>query len=124
MSNDLISPAEPTEGGATRRRLLTGMGAVAAGGGLLALASTPKAAAAVSDASYYSYGPSRFVDTRRQWPGRIHGGETQGPDIFDGSPNLTFAINLTVVNTRGSGYLAIFNGDGPRPTPYSTINWQ
>jgi hypothetical protein len=124
MSDDPIT-ADPTQGGATRRRLLSGMGAMAAGGGLLALAGTQRAEATVVDASYYSYGPVRYADSRINSGGRISGGVIRNLPIFGGLPNYTFAINLTVVSTQGTGYLAVYNADlTSRPTPYSSINWQ
>lgn len=124
MSDDPIT-ADPAEGGATRRRVLSGMGALAAGGGLLALAGTPKAEATVVDASYYSYGPVRYVDSRVNSGGRISGGVTRNLPVFGGLADYTFAINLTIVSTQGtSGYLAVYNADGARPNPYSSINWQ
>lgn len=124
MSDDMIT-IDPTENGPSRRKLLAGMGAVAAGGGLLALAGAPTAEAVVSDASYYSYGPYRFVDTRLNSGGRIYGGETRTLSTFAGLQDYTFAINLTVVYTQGNGYLSIYNADlTSRPNPYSSINWQ
>lgn len=123
MSDDMII-ADASEGGATRRRLLTSMGAAAAGGGLLALAGTQTAQATVADGSYYSYGPVRWADTRLNSGGRIYGGQTRTLPIFS-YPDLTFAINLTVVSTQGSGWLAVYNADlANRPNPYSSINWQ
>ena len=47
MSDDMIT-IDPAEGAATRRKLLTGMG-VAAGGGLLAMAGSRPAQAAVEE---------------------------------------------------------------------------
>lgn len=121
---DQLTTAEGAGGGAPRRRLLAGMGAVAAGGGLLALAGTPDARASVSDASYYTYGPRRWIDTRISG-GRISGGVTRTLTAFEGLGEYTFAINLTVVATQGSGYLVIYNADlDNRPSPYSSINWQ
>lgn len=109
---------------ATRRKLLTGMGAAAAaGGGLLVLAGTQKASAAVVDGSYTSVGPERFIDTRESG-GKISGGQTRTLADFEDTDGLTFALNLTLVSTEGSGYLAVYNADEPRPNPYSTINWQ
>ena len=75
MPDDLIT-ADPADGGATRRKLLTGMGAAAAGGGLLALAGAQKAEAAVGNATYFSLGPIRIIDTR-ETGGRISGGQTR-----------------------------------------------
>ena len=124
MSNPRTT--HPAESGASRRRLLAGMGAVAAGGGLLALAGAPKAEAVVSDASYYSYGPIRYVDSRINSGGRISGGATRTLSVFAGLASYTFAINLTVVSTQGSsGFLSLYNADlTTRPIPYSSINWQ
>ena len=113
----------PADSGATRRKLLTGMGAAAAGGGLLALTGTQKAAAAVEDGTYFSFGPERFVDTRLSG-GKISGGQTRTLEDFEDADGITFALNLTIVSTEGSGYLSIYNADEPRPTPYSSINWQ
>lgn len=122
MPDDLIT-ADPADGGATRRKLLTGMGAAAAGGGLLALAGAQQAQAAVGNAAYFSLGPLRILDTRESG-GRISGGQTRTLREFEGSDDLTWAINLTVTSTKGSGYLSLYNADVPRPRPYSTINWR
>jgi len=122
MPDDLIT-ADPADGGATRRKLLTGMGAAAAGGGLLALAGAQQAQAAVGNATYFSLGPLRIIDTRESG-GRISGGQTRTLQEFEGSDDLTWAINLTVTSTKGSGYLSIYNADVSRPRPYSTINWR
>ena len=127
MSDDDDVTNDSSGTGATRRRLLYGMGA-AAGAGLVSMAAAPQAAQALShDASYYSYEPSRFVDTRLGWGGvqRIVGGQTQTLSIFEGLQNYTFACNLTVVATQGTGYLAVYNADlEARPAPFSSINWQ
>jgi hypothetical protein len=114
-----------SEAGATRRKLLFGAGAVAAGAGLLtAVAAPQKAQAVAKDASYYSSEPSRYVDTR--WRGdRIVGGETRTLSVFRELSYFAFACNVTVVDTQGTGYLAIYNADyESRPGPFSTINWQ
>jgi len=122
MSEELIQ-TDPIDNGTSRRKMLAGMG-VAAGGGLLALAGTQKAQAVVADASYYSYGPYRYVDTRTSG-GRIYGGDTRVLSVFAGLGSYTFAVNLTVVSTHGSGWLEIYNADlSSRPSPYSSINWQ
>jgi len=123
MSDDMtITHAE--EGGTSRRRMLAGMG-LAAGTGLVALAGTQQAQAAVSDSSYYSYGPYRYADSRVNSGGRIYGGQIRNLPQFNGLSGYTFAINLTVVSTHGSGYLSVYNADlSSRPTPYSSINWQ
>ena len=122
MSDDMTSTH--AQEGTSRRRMLAGMG-VAAGGGLLALAGTQQAQAAVSDASYYSYGPFRFADSRINSGGRLYGGQIRNLPQFNGLASYTFACNLTVVSTNGSGYLALYNADlTNRPTPYSSINWQ
>ena len=119
-----INP-EAAVSGATRRRLLSGLGAAAAGAGLLTLGS-PQKAAAVSQASYYSSEPSRYVDTRLGWGGgRISGGQTHTVSIFAGLKGFALVCNLTVVATQGTGYLAVYNPDyGIRPIPFSSINWQ
>ncbi|HSU35976.1 MAG TPA: hypothetical protein VLJ88_09975, partial [Propionibacteriaceae bacterium] len=122
MSDDMIT-IDPAESGATRRKLLTGMG-VAAGGGLLALAGSRPAQAAVEDGTYFSFGPERIYDSRAS-DGRIVGGQTRLLEEFGESDFLTFAINLTVTSTSGSGYLAVYSADLPdRPNPFSSINWQ
>ena len=122
MSDDMITngPADP---GATRRKLLTGMG-VAAGGGLLAMAGSRPAQAAVEEGTYFSFGPERIYDSRAS-DGRIIGGQTRLLEEFGESDFLTFAINLTVTSTSGSGYLAVYSAQLPvRPNPFSSINWQ
>jgi hypothetical protein len=122
MSDDVIA-LDSAEGGATRRKLLTGVGVAAASGGFLALAGGQKAQAAVYNGTYFSTRASRFVDTR-DGGGKISGGETRVLKEFLDAQGVTFAINLTVVATEGSGYLALYNADEERPTPYSSINWQ
>jgi hypothetical protein len=123
MSDDMtITHAE--EGGTSRRRMLAGMG-LAAGTGLVALAGTQQAQASVNDASYYSYGPTRYADSRINSGGRIYGGQIRNLAQFAGGASYTFAVNLTVVSTHGTGYLSVYNADlSSRPTPYSSINWQ
>jgi hypothetical protein len=121
--SDDMTTVDPTEGEATRRRLLTGMGAAVAGGGLLALAGGSNAQAAVEAATYFSLGPGRIVDTRVEG-GRISGGQIRLLKEFDESDGLTFAINLTVTATTGDGYLALYSADVARPVPYSSVNWQ
>jgi hypothetical protein len=115
----------PHDDAATRRKLLIGMGAVAAGAGVLTVgAPKPEAQAAVSGGAYYSSEPSRFVDTR--WAGdRIVGGQTRTLSIFADLLHFDLACNVTIVDTQGTGYLAIYNADyDTRPGPFSTINWQ
>jgi hypothetical protein len=110
--------------GNTRRRLLTGIGAAAAGGGLLAVAGAPSAQAAIADGSYYTFGPARYVDTRAGSGGRISGGQSRTFTVLQGA-DYTMAANLTVVSTVGSGYLSVYSADlATRPQPYSSINWQ
>lgn len=113
----------PSPDGATRRKLLTGMGAAAAGGGLLALAGAQKAQAVVESGTYFSFGPERIVDSRVSG-GKISGGQVRTLDEFEDTLGLAFAINLTVVQTESSGYLSVYNADVARPNPYSSINWQ
>jgi hypothetical protein len=122
MSDD-IDPTTSAAGN-TRRRLLTGMGAAAAGGGLLAVAGAQTAQAAISNGSYYTFGPTRYVDTRTGSGGRISNGQTRTLAVLSGA-QYTMAANVTVVNTKGSGYLSIYSAAlATRPQPYSTINWQ
>lgn len=122
MSDD-ETPADVPPG-STRRGLLTGMGA-AAGVGVLAMAGAQRAEAVVADASYFSYGPVRYVDTRVNSGGRISGGQTRTLSAFNELERFTFACNLTVVATRGSGWLSFYNADlATRPSPHSSINWQ
>ncbi len=122
MTNEVSLP-DSAESGATRRKLLSGLGVAAAGGGLLALTGGQTAQADVAAGTYYSDGPTRFLDTRESG-GKISSGQTRTLTNFDESDQLAFAINLTVVSTEGSGYLAIYNADRARPTPYSSINWK
>ena len=122
MSDEVLA-VDPSEGGATRRKILTGMGVAAAGGGLLALAGGQQAHAAVEEGTYLSFGPYRLTDTREEG-GKISGGQTRTLEEFSEAEGLTFAINVTVVGTENSGYLSVYNADVDRPVPYSTINWQ
>jgi hypothetical protein len=122
MSDDMTTTT-PLEGSASRRKMLAGMG-VAAGGGLLALAGSQTASAAVSNSSYYSYGPQRYVDTRVNSGGRISGNVVRNLPVFAGGQDYTFACNITVVGTQGAGSLEFYNADlATRPSPYSSINW-
>ncbi len=123
MSDDL-SNADVSPVGATRRKLLTGVGAAAAGASLLALAGNQSAEATVGNASYYSWGPFRLIDTRLPGNGgRISAGQTRTIGLLNSS--YTVACNITVVNTTGgNGYLALYNADIARPNPFSSINWQ
>ena len=121
--SDELPAISPTDSGATRRKLLTGIGAAAAGGGLLALTGTKEAAAEVIDGTYFSFGPERFVDTRESG-GKISGGQTRTLTDFEGADGITFALNLTLVATEGSGFLSVYNADDARPAPFSSINWQ
>lgn len=105
----------------SRRRVLTGLGAAAAGAGVLAVAGAPDAAATVDNGTYYSISPERVLDTRNGG-GPIRGGQTRTDDILSGE-GIAVVCNVTVVNTVGVGYLAVFNADGSRPNPYSTVNW-
>jgi hypothetical protein len=77
----------------------------------------------ISDGSYYSFGPSRILDTRSGSGGSISAGQTRTYSLLAGA-QFTMACNLTVVSTSNSGYLAIYSADlGSRPQPYSSINW-
>jgi hypothetical protein len=117
-----MTTASPPEGGTTRRKLLTGMGAAAAGAGILAVAGTQTANATVSNGRYFSNGPFRRVDTRQQG-GRISSGQTRTYGIFFLN-FVTLACNVTVVNTSGAGYLALYSADlANRPNPYASVNW-
>jgi hypothetical protein len=118
-----VPVSNPADSGATRRKLLTGVGAAAAGGGLLALAGAQKAAAVVDEGAYFSLPPERVVDTRESG-GKISGGQTRTLPEFADADGITFALNLTLVATEGSGFLSVYNADAPRPSPYSSINWQ
>ena len=109
-------------GAATRRKLLTGMGAAAAGAGLLAVAGAQPAHAYVNDGTYWSWDPWRVYDSR-DWSERISSGQSRLMSEFGGYDDSAYVCNLTVVNTRGNGYLAVWNADLARPQPYSSINW-
>lgn len=120
--SDVVIPTDDSESQPTRRRLLTGAGAAAVGAGVLAIASTPTAQAAVSAGVYYSVTPERVVDTRAAG-GRILVNQTRLDDVIAGD-GLAAVCNLTVANTEGFGYLSVYNADEARPVPYSTVNWQ
>jgi hypothetical protein len=101
------------------------MGAAAAGAGILTVAGTQTANAAVEHGRYFSIdpaGPIRVFDTRSGFGGRISGGQTRTFTEVAGA-DFTLAGNLTVVNTSGAGYLTIYNADIARPSPYSSVNW-
>lgn len=114
-------PSQDQNPQASRRRLLTGMGAAAAGAGVLAVAGTQTASAVVDAGTYFSVPPERLVDTRVEG-GRIRVTQTRTDDIIAGT-GIAAVCNVTVVNTAGAGFLAVFNADEPRPDPYSTVNW-
>jgi hypothetical protein len=120
--SDEMTTASPPEGGTTRRKLLTGMGAATAGAGILTVAGTQTANAEVFDGRYFSFGPFREIDTRSGFGGRISGGQTRNFTMLAGA-EFAMAGNLTVVNTSGAGYLTIYSADIARPTPFSSVNW-
>jgi len=78
---------------------------------------------------YFVLAPCRVLDTRNQ------AGPLGGPSLQPaGSPDRTFvvagacgiptdaaaiSVNLTVTNTAGSGYLALYRGDGARTGTFS-----
>ena len=123
MPEDEATAQDSENGPATRRKLLTGMGAAAAGAGILAIAGTQPAHADVYEGTYWSYEPYRVYDSR-DFGGRIYGGQTRRLEEFAFSEQLAYVCNLTVTNTMGYGYLGVWNADIPRPQPYSSVNWQ
>lgn len=120
------SEGNPADTGASRRKLLTGMGAAAAGAGILAVAGASPAQAVTDDGRYFSLrpGPFRYIDTRGVAGGNIEAGETRSyTDIAAGDSQITIVLNVTVVNTVGYGYLTIYDGNARRPA-ISNVNWQ
>lgn len=122
MSDEEATAQDSANGPATRRKLLAGMGAAAAGAGLLAVAATQPAHAYVGNGTYYSTDPFRVYDSR-DFGNRISAGQSRALSEFSSSDGFAYVCNLTVANTRGSGYLAVWNADLPRPQPYSSVNW-
>jgi len=122
MSDGKAIAQDSDNGAATRRKMLAGMGAAAAGAGLLAVAGTQPAHAAVSNGTYFSIDPIRVYDSRSSG-GRISAGQSRLLSVFSGSDGIAYVCNLTVTNTRGNGYLAVWNADIARPQPYSSVNW-
>lgn len=110
------------------RRLLgrAGVTAIAVGATGALLHTREVQASASYEDTYSSYGPLRLIDSRSGlggYRGPIIAGQTRiynlshlfAPTIGD------LVCNITVVNTRGAGYLT-FWGAGDRPTT-SDINW-
>jgi hypothetical protein len=115
--------AESAIAGPSRRRILTGVGAMV-GAGVVAVAAAPVARATETDnGAFYSFPPTRAWDTREEG-GPVKSGKSRLVPL-EGTSGLTIHFNLTIVNTKGvDGYLAVYDADYPRPSPYSSINWQ
>ncbi|MGH9125214.1 MAG: hypothetical protein ACRDZ8_10880 [Acidimicrobiales bacterium] len=88
-------------------------------------------------AQYFPESPDRICDTRAQGPGIASnpcnqgGPNTLGPvgsntDLLDipGSMKVAgLALNVTVTNTTGNGYLTVFPDDEANPPNASDLNW-
>jgi len=120
---------DSTDDGFDRRRFLRRGGLVAGGAALSAAVVASSAGAQVSaqaiDYTYYPAGPARVYDSRNSPLGPLNNG--QGRTLVTGyqdldPPPIAVTLNLTVTQTVGAGWLALF----PADTAFagtSSINW-
>jgi hypothetical protein len=117
------------EDGFDRRRFLRHGGLVAGGAALSAAVVASGAGAQVSaqavDYTYYPAGPARVYDSRNSPLGPLNNG--QGRTLVTGyesldPPPIAVTLNLTVTQTVGAGWLALFPADIPFAGT-SSINW-
>lgn len=110
------------------RRHLLGAGIGAVGGAMALTTLASPAEAAATNAEFWSYGPTRVVDSRSglgTTTGRLNTGETRTismSSIFSSGYDLTAVLNVTVTQTKGSGYLTLWQTGLSRPG-ISNINW-
>lgn len=118
-----------SEAGASRRAFLRRGGIVAAGG-VAAAAALPMARAGagapttegpIVPAYIPSYPPTRIYDSRTA-SGKISNTQTRTLTPTSTSGLIAIAVNVTVANTEGTGYLSLFPGDTTWPGT-SSINW-
>jgi hypothetical protein len=110
------------------RSFLQGTGLVAGGAAIGTVAAAMPASAQVTaqaiDFVYTPLGPVRSYDSRTS-SGPLGPGDEIALETFlhlqDPAP-LAITVNLTVTQTVGSGYLALFPGDSAWPGT-SSVNW-
>jgi hypothetical protein len=119
--------SDPLSSRPRRRDLIVGGGALAAAAGVAAvgMASPASAVGPVQVPVYQPYGPLRIYDSRDPGSGGLlHAGYVR--TLTPGSPppvtDMAYTYNLTVTDTEGAGYLAIYPSDIPYPGT-SSINW-
>lgn len=104
-----------------------GLGILGGAAALGAMTAGP-AEAAASNASFYSLGPQRVVDSRTgqgTTAGKITKGQTRTISLtntFVSGFQLTAILNLTVTGTEGNGFLTAWESGLTRPGS-SNINW-
>ncbi|MGH9125213.1 MAG: hypothetical protein ACRDZ8_10875 [Acidimicrobiales bacterium] len=88
-------------------------------------------------AQYFPVPPERICDTRAQGPGvaanpcNDAGPGTLGPvgsnsdsrDFTESTPSAGLALNVTVTNTTGGGYLTVYPDSETTPPNASDLNW-
>jgi hypothetical protein len=112
----------------TRRDLLVGGGALAVGAGVAAvgMAAPASAVAVPSIPVYQPYGPVRYFDSRDpDGGGPLSNGDAAviGPTVPPPATEVAWLFNLTVADTTGAGYLAVFSDDLSSWPGNSSINW-
>ncbi len=107
-----------------RRDLLLKGGAMAAvataAGAMVATGATPAGAAPLAPV-LLPFGPERIYDSR-SGGGRLPSGYQDTLTSSSPATDKAFLLNVTIVDTVGSGYLSVFSADISWPGS-STINW-
>ena len=112
------------KGTESRRSLLLRGGAVAAGGIAVATALAVPTAGAQVGASmpvYLPLDPVRVYDSRVTG-GKISSNQERDLQTYLSANILAVTVNLTVTETEGAGFLAVFPGDIVWPGT-SSVNW-
>jgi len=90
----------------------------AAGGYMAQRATSPVTAASTTPAGYVSLNPGRILDTRPQYHINYAGSKPAASQFIrvPGVPGAAaLAVNITLTETVGPGFLAAWDGNGPRP---------
>lgn len=107
--------------GFDRRDLLLKGGAVAAVAGTVIAGVTTPAAAAPLAPVLLPYGPQRLYDSRTGG-GPLPSGYQVTLTSTNPAVDAAFLLNLTIVDTVGSGFVSVFSADISWPGS-STLNW-
>ena len=121
---DIGDSAIDKTGNRTRRQLIAGGAALAAGGLMVATSASPAAATEHAAGYVPAADPYRTYDSRNDADAPILAGETYIVDM-SGIPaeSVAVMVNLTVVHTTGSGGYLTAYGQGRSRPGVSTINW-